>query len=232
MISVENTTKRYGKLTAIEDVSFRCEPGTVTGFLGPNGAGKSTTLRIITGLTPATAGTTRLNGVPYRASQRTALSTFTLVPRRERVVVAKLVCIGAYGLLCVPVGLALAAAGNLAVVLLDRGDGSWALSASRLGTAGLFLVLSMVMGAFGMLLMNTPLAVVLYFMLPTIWSLLLMLPVMRRPAGWLELNRGLELLASDAITPAGWSRLGTAAALWVLLPTVLGVARLLRREVA
>ena len=40
MITVENLTKRYGTHTAVDDVSFRCEPGTVTGFLGPNGAGQ------------------------------------------------------------------------------------------------------------------------------------------------------------------------------------------------
>ena len=47
MIAVEHLTKRYGSQPAVDDVSFACEPGTVTGFLGPNGAGKSTTLRII-----------------------------------------------------------------------------------------------------------------------------------------------------------------------------------------
>jgi ABC-2 type transport system ATP-binding protein len=66
MISVEHVTKRYGKHTAVSDVSFRCEPGTVTGFLGPNGAGKSTTLRVVTGLTPATSGTASVNGTDYR----------------------------------------------------------------------------------------------------------------------------------------------------------------------
>ena len=58
MIAVDDLTKRYGAQLAVDDVSFRCEPGTVTGFLGPNGAGKSTTLRMICGLTPPTAGTT------------------------------------------------------------------------------------------------------------------------------------------------------------------------------
>jgi len=66
MISVERVTKRYGKHTAVDDVSFRCEPGTVTGFLGPNGAGKSTTLRVVTGLTPATSGKASVNGTDYR----------------------------------------------------------------------------------------------------------------------------------------------------------------------
>ncbi|MFI7606733.1 ABC transporter ATP-binding protein [Micromonospora sp. NPDC049366] len=66
MISVEHLSKRYGRHTAVDDVSFRCEPGTVTGFLGPNGAGKSTTLRMICGLTPPTAGRATISGRPYR----------------------------------------------------------------------------------------------------------------------------------------------------------------------
>nr|WP_269327151.1 ATP-binding cassette domain-containing protein [Kineosporia mesophila] len=59
-------TKRYGTQTAVADVSFRCETGTVTGFLGPNGAGKSTTMRILCGLTPATGGRALIDGTPYR----------------------------------------------------------------------------------------------------------------------------------------------------------------------
>ncbi|GII77461.1 ABC transporter [Sphaerisporangium rufum] len=66
MINVENLTKRYGKHTALDDVSFECRPGTVTGFLGPNGAGKSTTMRIICGLTPPTGGRATVLGSPYR----------------------------------------------------------------------------------------------------------------------------------------------------------------------
>ncbi|RKN20086.1 ATP-binding cassette domain-containing protein [Micromonospora musae] len=66
MIGVENLSKRYGRHQAVDDVSFRCEPGTVTGFLGPNGAGKSTTLRMICGLTLPTAGRATVGGRPYR----------------------------------------------------------------------------------------------------------------------------------------------------------------------
>jgi ABC-2 type transport system ATP-binding protein len=65
MIKVEHLSKRYGAHTAVNDVSFACAPGTVTGFLGPNGAGKSTTMRMITGLTPPTAGTATIDGVPF-----------------------------------------------------------------------------------------------------------------------------------------------------------------------
>ncbi|MDG4808111.1 ATP-binding cassette domain-containing protein [Micromonospora sp. WMMD1120] len=66
MITVENLTKRYGPHPAVDDVSFTCEPGTVTGFLGPNGAGKSTTMRMICGLTAPTAGRATVSGRPYR----------------------------------------------------------------------------------------------------------------------------------------------------------------------
>ncbi|CCH16294.1 ABC transporter ATP-binding protein [Micromonospora lupini] len=66
MITVENLTKRYGPHPAVDDVSFQCEPGTVTGFLGPNGAGKSTTMRMICGLTAPTAGRATVSGHPYR----------------------------------------------------------------------------------------------------------------------------------------------------------------------
>ncbi|MCW2919821.1 MAG: transporter related protein [Actinomycetia bacterium] len=66
MISVEHLTKRYRGLAAVEDVSFRCEPGTVTGFLGPNGAGKSTTMRMICGFTPPTAGSSTVHNTPYQ----------------------------------------------------------------------------------------------------------------------------------------------------------------------
>jgi ABC-2 type transport system ATP-binding protein len=66
MITVEHLSKRYGTHPAVDDVSFTCRPGTVTGFLGPNGAGKSTTMRMITGLTTPTGGTATVDGVPYR----------------------------------------------------------------------------------------------------------------------------------------------------------------------
>ena len=66
MIEVNGLTRTYGGFTAVDDVSFTCEPGSVTGFLGPNGAGKTTTMRIMVGLTPATRGTATIGGHLYR----------------------------------------------------------------------------------------------------------------------------------------------------------------------
>ena len=70
MIEVENLSKRFGKTQAVAGLSFRVEPGTITGFLGPNGAGKSTTLRSILGLVHPDAGRAVVLGVPYRRLDR------------------------------------------------------------------------------------------------------------------------------------------------------------------
>src|SRR6185437_6550879 len=56
MIEVQHLTKRYGPVTAVDDVSFRVERGEILGFLGPNVSGKTTTMRILTGYMPATDG--------------------------------------------------------------------------------------------------------------------------------------------------------------------------------
>ena len=56
MIEVSRLQKRFGHLLAVDDISFRLEPGEILGFLGPNGAGKSTTMKMITGFIPPTAG--------------------------------------------------------------------------------------------------------------------------------------------------------------------------------
>ena len=69
-------TKRYGRVTAVDDVSFRVERGEILGFLGPNGAGKTTTMRILTGYMPATEGKAIVAGFdvfdqPIEAKRRT-----------------------------------------------------------------------------------------------------------------------------------------------------------------
>ena len=50
MIEIDGLTKKYGRHTVVDDLTFRCKPGEVLGFLGPNGAGKSTTMKMLTGL--------------------------------------------------------------------------------------------------------------------------------------------------------------------------------------
>jgi ABC-2 type transport system ATP-binding protein len=64
-IAVEALTKRYGTITAVDDLTFRLAPGRITGFLGPNGAGKSTTIRVLLGLARPTSGRATIGGRPY-----------------------------------------------------------------------------------------------------------------------------------------------------------------------
>jgi len=76
VIEVQHLTKRYGRVTAVDDVSFRVERGEILGFLGPNGAGKTTTMRILTGYIPATEGKAIVAGFdvfdqPIEAKRRT-----------------------------------------------------------------------------------------------------------------------------------------------------------------
>jgi ABC-2 type transport system ATP-binding protein len=76
VIEVQHLTKRYGRVTAVDDVSFRVEPGEILGFLGPNGAGKTTTMRILTGYMPPSEGRATVAGYdvfthPIEAKRRT-----------------------------------------------------------------------------------------------------------------------------------------------------------------
>jgi ABC-2 type transport system ATP-binding protein len=76
VIEVQHLTKRYGRVTAVNDISFRVERGEIFGFLGPNGAGKTTTMRILTGYMPATEGKAIVAGFdvfdqPIEAKRRT-----------------------------------------------------------------------------------------------------------------------------------------------------------------
>jgi ABC-2 type transport system ATP-binding protein len=76
LIEVQHLTKRYGRVTAVDDLTFRVERGEILGFLGPNGAGKTTTMRILTGYMPATGGKAVVAGFdvfeqPIEAKRRT-----------------------------------------------------------------------------------------------------------------------------------------------------------------
>ncbi|TWV46992.1 ATP-binding cassette domain-containing protein [Streptomyces misionensis] len=72
VVDIEGLTKRYGEVTAVEDVSFQVRPGRVVGLLGRNGAGKTTTLRMLLGLARPTAGRATVFGHPYAQLPRAA----------------------------------------------------------------------------------------------------------------------------------------------------------------
>jgi len=63
MIEVEHLTRRFGHLTALDDLSFSVSPGEVLGVIGPNDAGKSTTMKILAGFLPPTSGRVSVSGI-------------------------------------------------------------------------------------------------------------------------------------------------------------------------
>jgi ABC-2 type transport system permease protein len=162
-------------------------------------------------------------------SQRTALTTFTLVPARSRVVVAKLAAGVVIAVLATAVTFGLAALANLIA-----GGHGWSIGAAVLGQTLLGQVLGVLFGlGFGALLMNSPLAIVTYFAVPTVWSILTAtISGLKHVAPWLDFNAAGMPLSEAGMTGAEWAHLGTASALWVLVPVVLGTVRVLRREVA
>lgn len=88
-IEFSGLTKTFGPVAAVSDLSFRVEPGVVTGFLGPNGAGKTTSLRMLLGLVTPTSGKATFGGVAYRdlehplATVGTALEASSFHPGRS-----------------------------------------------------------------------------------------------------------------------------------------------------
>lgn len=80
MVEVKNLTKRYGKIKAVNDISFTVEAGEILGFLGPNGAGKSTTMNMITGYISSTSGTVTVDGYDILENPKEAKSKIGYLP--------------------------------------------------------------------------------------------------------------------------------------------------------
>jgi ABC-2 type transport system permease protein len=164
--------------------------------------------------------------------QRTALTTFALVPRRSRVITAKLLAALVITVLSVVACVAVALLGNLATELLNRGGG-WELGVDSVLYALLFQLLNMLMGiAFGALLLASGLAIVLYFVIPTVWTVLgSSISALKDAAGWLDLTTTTEPLLTSSMAGDDWARLAASASVWVLLPLAAGLVRVLRQEI-
>jgi len=168
-------------------------------------------------------------------SQRTALTTFALEPRRTRVNLAKLASAAALGLIVMALTLVAGAVANVAGMLWRGGDGSWAMDWSMLFGAALALLLLVAQGiAFGLALLSTPMAIVAYLLLPTLWTVLTaFIDALAAPARWLDMNVTLlPLMAGGDLRPTGWSQLTTSVVVWVGLPLAIGLWRTIRRNVA
>jgi ABC-2 type transport system ATP-binding protein len=82
MIQIENLVKRYGKFTAVDDVSLHVPAGEIHGFLGPNGAGKTTTIRMIAGLLKPSAGRVLVAGHDMAQQPDSAKAALGFIPDR------------------------------------------------------------------------------------------------------------------------------------------------------
>lgn len=80
MIEVENLHKRFGKVVAVDEVSFTIRPGEIVGLLGPNGAGKTTTMRVISGLIKASSGSVKVNGIDVAAEPQKVQRQLGIMP--------------------------------------------------------------------------------------------------------------------------------------------------------
>jgi len=167
-------------------------------------------------------------------SQRTAQTTFTLVPVRRRVLVAKLAAGVVMAVASVLASMVIAAAATV-VAIVTGSDGGWGIDAVALGNAVVAQVIGVIWGlAFGMMLLNTPLAIVTYFVLPMIWNILgVSVAALETAAQWLDTSRTLlPLMSGDTLTGQQWAQVATSVGVWVLVPLVVGVVRVLRAEVS
>ncbi|GAA1676246.1 hypothetical protein GCM10009733_086520 [Nonomuraea maheshkhaliensis] len=166
-------------------------------------------------------------------SHRTALTTFTLEPRRGRVLAAK----------CLPVLVAAVAACLLALLVAvpatavaaaaHGGQAAWELDPGQvLGWIATTIVSTAQGLALGLLLLNAPAAIVIYLVNPMLWSFVGRLGPVGESAGeWLDPNRTISVLMSSGLTGADTARLVVSVVLWIVIPAGVGVLRVLRKEV-
>ncbi|MFI5912575.1 ABC transporter permease [Dactylosporangium sp. NPDC051541] len=154
-------------------------------------------------------------------SQRTALTTFALVPDRRRVMLAKLAAVTVLGLAAAGFALGVAAvvAGGVDVAVA--------------GQLALVDVTTMWCGfGFGLLLLGSAGAVAAYYVVPIGWAAAgRLVPALEPAARWLDLSRTRGPLDAAGVTADEWARFAASAALWVALPILLGLVRATRAEI-
>jgi hypothetical protein len=164
-------------------------------------------------------------------SQRTGMITFTLVPVRSRVLSTKLIASLVLALAMLAMSVAVAAAGVL--VASPGVEGTWSNVVPLIGQSAVYLTAGMVTGvAFGMVLLASAPAIVALFALPIAWTAVASLPVLADAAPWLDTRLALGPMPQEVLSTTQWAHAGTALALWMLLPLLIGSRRITRREVA
>jgi ABC-2 type transport system permease protein len=159
-------------------------------------------------------------------SQRTGMITFALVPVRSRILGAKLIASIVLALAMLVMSAAVAAAGVAAA------DGTWSDAGTLIGQSALYLTTGMVVGvAFGTILLATAPAIVALFALPITWTAVASLSFFADAAPWLDTRLALAPLHEEVLSATQWAQAGTALAIWMLLPLLIGIWRITRQEV-
>jgi hypothetical protein len=170
-------------------------------------------------------------------SQRTGLTTFTLVPNRRRVLLAKTISSVVVGIAAMLVALVVGVVGNVAGTAINGSDLVWDLSAAQFGTIVIGSLLCLLTGTMlGMVLRNSPAALVTYFVLtlvlPTLFGILAASQpdfVDVRP--WVDAELARSFLFEGPPQGEQWAQVAATAGLWLVLPTLLGLRAVLRSEV-
>jgi ABC-2 type transport system permease protein len=164
-------------------------------------------------------------------SHRTGMITFSLVPVRSRVLGAKLIASLVLALAALVVAVGIVAAGVL--VASPGVEGTWSDAAALIGQSAVFLTTGMVVGvAFGAVLLRSAPAIVALVALPITWTAVASLSVFADAAPWLDTRLALAPLHEEVLSATQWAQAGTALALWMLVPLLIGIWRITRQEVA
>ena len=170
-------------------------------------------------------------------SQRSGLTTFTLVPHRGRVIGAKAISAVAVGVASMVVAFSIGALGNLAGTALTGADLVWDISFVHALEIVLANVLGLLIGfMLGVLIRNSPGAIVGYFvyslLLPTLASLLATSQAWFRDLQpWIDFNFAQGALFNGSVTTEQWANLAVAGAIWLVAPLAVGLTLVLRSEV-
>jgi ABC-2 type transport system permease protein len=163
-------------------------------------------------------------------SQRTGMITFALVPVRSRVLGAKVIASLVLAVAMLAVSVAIVAVGVL--VAAPSVDGTWSDAAILIAQSAVYLTTGMVVGvAFGMVVLASAPAIVALFALPIMWTAVASLSFFAGAAPWLDTRLALGPLPQEVLSTTQWAHAGTALALWMLLPLLIGIWRITRREV-
>ena len=164
-------------------------------------------------------------------SQRTGMITFALVPVRSRVLGAKLIASLVLAVEILVMSVAVVAAGVL--VASPGVYGTWSDAAPLIGQSAVYLTAGMITGvAFGAILLASAPAIVVLFALPMAWMAVVSLSFFADVAPWVSTARALSPMQEEVMSATQWAHVGTALALWMLLPLLIGTWRITRREVS